>query len=260
MNLSRRHFVITSTAAVAGTIVLPHAVRAAAHGADSFETDAGMFVVHPVEHASIVLETPKGVIYVDTVGDPSLYDDMPDPDLIVITHEHGDHYNADTLTAISSDSTPIIVNPAVYEMLPENLKSRATSVANGATTDWEGVTFDAIPAYNITEGREKFHPQGRDNGYVMTFDGFRIYVSGDTEDTAEMRALENIDMAFVCMNLPFTMDATAAADAVNTFQPKVVYPYHFRGRDGGTQDPRAFAEMVTDAEVKIGGWYPGGLG
>ena len=195
-------------------------------------------------------------MYVDPVGDPEIYADMPAPDMIIITHEHGDHYNAETLAAIMGDATTMITNPAVYEMLSDDMKARATAIANGESMMAGDVGIDAIPAYNISEDRLNFHPQGRDNGYVITVDGLRVYVSGDTEDTPEMRALENIDIAFVCMNLPFTMDAEAAASAVSEFAPTYVYPYHYRGRDNGTQDPAAFAEMLGEGiETKFGSWY-----
>lgn len=251
---TRRTFLASSAAA--GTItVLPFTVRAGGHSPNEFKTDAGLFTVHPVSHASVVLETPAGTIYIDPVGDASAYADFPAPDLILITHEHGDHYNADVLAAIKGDA-PMITNPAVAAMLPEGLQANTSQIANGESTSWNDVSIDAIPAYNTTEGRENFHPQGRDNGYVLTISGFRIYVSGDTEDIPEMRALENIDLAFVCMNLPFTMDAAAAADAVRAFAPTYVYPYHYRGRDDGTQDPQEFATLVGDAaEVKFGNWY-----
>jgi L-ascorbate metabolism protein UlaG (beta-lactamase superfamily) len=136
------------------------------------------------------------------------------------------------------------------------LKAKASMVANGETAMFKDLSIEAIPAYNTTPERAKFHPMGRDNGYVLNLPGFRVYISGDTEGTPEMRALENIDLAFVCMNLPFTMDAAAAAVAVSAFKPSFVYPYHFRGRDGGTQDPAEFAKMVAaGTEVKIAGWY-----
>jgi L-ascorbate metabolism protein UlaG (beta-lactamase superfamily) len=155
-----------------------------------------------------------------------------------------------------ADKTKIITNPTVFDKLSANLKSKASKIANGESTSSLGVNIDAIPAHNITAGREKFHPKGRDNGYVLTISDFRIYISGDTEDIAEMRALTNIDLAFVCMNLPFTMDVAAAASAVAQFKPKVVYPYHYRGRDDGTQDPKAFAKLIGDnAKVNIGPWY-----
>lgn len=256
MNLSRRHFVHLAGASAGAMTILPFAARAAGHSSDVFETPAGQITVHPVSHASFVMETPVGTIYVDPVGEPGAYADFPAPDLVLITHEHGDHYNAETLAALVGDETPMVSNPAVFEMMSEEMKARTNPLANGQSYEILDIGIDAIPAYNTTEGRLDFHPQGRDNGYVLSFEGFRVYVSGDTEDIPEMRALENIDLAFVCMNLPFTMDAGAAASAVNEFAPTYVYPYHFRGRDNGTQDPAEFAGMVDDAtQVKMGGWY-----
>jgi L-ascorbate metabolism protein UlaG (beta-lactamase superfamily) len=256
MTQSRRQFLATSTAAAGVITLLPYAAHAAAHGGDMFSIEGGEIKVHPVDHASFVMETPIGVIYCDPVGDAANYADFATPDLVLITHEHGDHYNADTLAAVVGENTQIITNPAVYDMLPDALKAKASKVMNGATAIFNDVSIEAIPAYNTTEERKNFHPVGRDNGYVVNLPGFRVYISGDTEGTPEMRALENIDLAFVCMNLPFTMDAEAAAAAVSEFKPSYVYPYHFRGRDGGTQDPAEFAKMVaTGIEVKIADWY-----
>ena len=256
MTQTRRYFLASAAAAAGAVTLLPFAARAATGSADTFSTDGGDIKVHPVEHASIVLETPAGTIYVDPVGAPDQYDAFPEADLILITHEHGDHYNADTLAALVKENTQIIANPAVFAMLAEDIKGKAQEVANGSSANYNDLMIEAIPAYNTTEERKNFHPEGRDNGYVLNFEGFRLYVSGDTEDTPEMRALQNIDLAFVCMNLPFTMDANAAASAVAEFKPTYVYPYHYRGRDGGTQDPEAFAKMVgTDTEVKLGNWY-----
>jgi L-ascorbate metabolism protein UlaG (beta-lactamase superfamily) len=255
MTQSRRTFLATAAASGAVTL-LPFAAHAAAHSGNVFETEAGEITVHPVSHASFVMETPKGVIYVDPVGDASAYADFAAPDLILITHEHGDHYSEETLTAIVAEGTEIISNPAVFAMLSEGLKSQARRVGNGEVATFAGMNIEAIPAYNTTEGRLQFHPEGRDNGYVLNFDGFRVYISGDTEDIPEMRRLQDIDLAFVCMNLPFTMDANAAASAVSEFAPTYVYPYHYRGRDGGTQDPESFAKMVGgEVEVRMGDWY-----
>ncbi|WP_370400245.1 MBL fold metallo-hydrolase [Sulfitobacter sp. JB4-11] len=256
MRPTRRTFIACTAAA--GTItLLPYSARAAAHASDTFETATGPITVHPVSHASFVMETPKGTIYVDPVGDPAKHAEFPSADLVLITHEHGDHYNEETLQAIVQDGTQIITNPAVFSMLSEGLRPKAGEVANGDVATFADMNIEAIPAYNITEERLKFHPEGRDNGYVLNFEGFRIYISGDTEDTPEMRGLQDIDLAFVCMNLPFTMDANAAASAVSEFAPSFVYPYHYRGRDGGTQDPESFAKRLgTDAiEVKMGKWY-----
>ena len=256
MTQTRRHFLATSAAAAGAITILPYAARAAAHASDMFETAAGPIKVHPVAHASFVMETPVGTIYADPVGEAAQYADFPDADLILITHEHGDHYNADTLAALVKENTQIITNPAVFDMLAEGVKANANAVANGASASFKELKVDAIPAYNTTEERKNFHPQGRDNGYVLNFDGFRVYISGDTEDVPEMRALTDIDLAFVCMNLPFTMDANAAASAVSESAPTYVYPYHYRGRDGGTQDPADFAKMLSgDTEVRMGDWY-----
>ncbi|MGJ8629402.1 MAG: MBL fold metallo-hydrolase [Sulfitobacter sp.] len=256
MTQTRRNFLATSAAAAGVITILPYAARAAAHAGDMFETPAGPIKVHPVAHASFVMETPMGVIYADPVGDPAQYADFPDADLILITHEHGDHYNADTLAALAKDKTQIITNPAVFEMLADDVKAKANAVSNDASATFNALKVDAIPAYNTTEERLNFHPRGRDNGYVLNFEGFRVYISGDTEDIPEMRALTDIDLAFVCMNLPFTMDANAAASAVSEFAPTYVYPYHYRGRDGGTQDPAEFAKMLGgDTEVRMAEWY-----
>ncbi len=256
MTQTRRHFLHTAVAATGAVVLLPYAARAAAHSGDMFETPAGPITVHPVSHASFVMETPVGTIYVDPVGDPESYFDFPTPDLILITHEHGDHYNAETLAALAGDGTRLITNPAVFEMLSDDLRPQANEVPNNNLARFNEIDIEAIPAYNITEERKNFHPEGRDNGYILNFEGFRVYISGDTEDTPEMRALENIDLAFVCMNLPFTMDASAAASAVSEFAPTFVYPYHYRGRDNGTQDPEEFASMLEGStEVKMGSWY-----
>ncbi len=256
MRQTRRRFLTTTAAAVGSVTLLPYAGHAAHHSSDVFSANGSDIKVHPVSHASFVMETPVGTIFVDPVGDAAAYADFPSPDLILVTHQHGDHFKAETLAALVKQDTQIITNPAVHDMLPADLKANASRIANGESTDFKGLGIDAIPAYNTTEGRLKFHPKGRDNGYVLGFEDFRVYISGDTEDVPEMRGLKNIDLAFVCMNLPFTMDVEAAASAVAEFKPKFVYPYHYRGRDGGTQDPKAFAQLVGDAvKVKMGGWY-----
>lgn len=252
---TRRNF-LNRAGGAAAIAILPLTARAAAHGgADTFATDSGEITVHPVHHASFVMETPAGTVHVDPVGGADLYAGLPAPDLILVTHEHGDHYDAATLSALVGEGTVLVTNPAVYEMLPEDLKGRATAIANGEATTALGITIDAIPAYNITQDRLQFHPQGRDNGYVLGIDGLTVYVAGDTEGTPEMRALTGIDLAFVPMNLPYTMDIDQAASAVAEFAPAVVYPYHYND-----SDIDAFAQMVADSgaavEVRQAVWYP----
>ena len=132
-----------------------------------------------------------------------------------------------------------------------------TILANGETFEQFGILVEAVPAYNLTEDRQQFHPKGRDNGYVVTLGGKRIYISGDTEDIPEMRSLKSIDVAFVCMNLPYTMTVEHGADAVLAFAPKVVYPYHYRGQDV-MSDLEEFARLVDandDIDVRLLEWY-----
>ncbi len=258
---TRRIFLATGLA-LGATTILPAGLAAQEDASHSFETADGPITVHPVHHASFVLEAPRMVIYVDPVGDPAQYEDLPDPDLILVTHEHGDHFSAETLEALSVGKTQILTNFAVFDMLPMSLQAKAQGIGNGETVNLLGVDFEAVPAYNITEGRLDYHPEGRDNGYVFEIGGRRIYVAGDTEATEEMRALQEIFLAFVPMNLPYTMDAEQAAEGVSDFAPAFVYPYHYRGADGGTQDPARFAEILaeTDAEtaVRMGEWYAPG--
>lgn len=226
---------------------------AAAQQIHSHPVEGGEVVVHPVVHASLVLETPGGVIYVDPVAGAERFDALPAPDVILVTHDHGDHFDLETLSALAE--APLIVNPTVFGELPDEMQARATVMANGDTGEILGAPIEAIPAYNITEDRLQFHPEGRDNGYVLTLGGMRFLIAGDTEDTPEMRALTDIHVAFLPMNLPFTMSVEQAADAVAAFRPDIVYPYHFRG-----SDVAEFARLVeasgSGTQVVIAEWYP----
>jgi L-ascorbate metabolism protein UlaG (beta-lactamase superfamily) len=254
MHLTRRDTLQLGLAGLTSITVMPFAARAQGKG-DSYKTDNGEIMIIPIEHASFVMTMPDGlVIYNDPVGGKAKFDGNPPPGLILITHEHQDHFEPETLAAIVGADTKLVVNPAVMEKLPADLKARATAIGNGESTTVGAIKIDAIPAYNTTEDRKKFHPQGRDNGYVLTIDGRRIYIAGDTEDIPEMRALTDIAVAFLPMNLPFTMDIDQAASAVAAFKPGVVYPYHYKG-----QDPQAFADRVAasakDTKVVLGKWY-----
>ena len=252
---TRRTLIATGLAA--GTIgaagILPRAANAAAHGGDMVPTKSGEIAVHPVQHASLVMETPAGVVYADPVGGAELYADLPAPGLILITHEHGDHLDVPTLEALMGPDTLLVSNPGAADKMPEALKSRAMVLANGESAEAMGIAIEAIPAYNTTEDRKQYHPEGRDNGYVLTIDGTRIYIAGDTEGTPEMRALKDIALAFVPMNLPYTMDTDAAAEAVAEFAPTVVYPYHYKG-----QEPQDFADAKLRRAFDGGGDH--GLG
>lgn len=256
MNLTRRGTLQVGVGAIAGlglTTIMPFEGRAQA-GGDTYKTDKGEIVIHPIGHASFVMTTPNLVIYNDPVGGKALYEGQPAAQLILITHEHQDHFEPDTLKALVGADTKLVVNPSVMEKLPDDLKAKATAIKNGESTTVGDVKIDAVPAYNTTEDRKKYHPQGRDNGYVLTIDGKRVYIAGDTEDTPEMRAQKDIMVAFVPMNLPYTMTEDQAASAVAEFKPQFVYPYHYKG-----SDPKKFeaklAETDKDTKVVMGKWY-----
>ena len=257
MKFSRRDALKVGMTTLGGLCVASPLARLAfaqQTGGDTYSTNSGEISVHPVSHASFVMQTPGTVIYNDPVGGAELYADLPAADLILITHEHGDHYDVDTLSALLGENTRLLTNPAVLEMLPEELKERASAIGNGDSTEFEGMGIEAIAAYNLTEERLKYHPKGRDNGYLLTVDGMRIYIAGDTEAIPEMRELTDIQLAFVPMNLPYTMGIEQAAEGVVDFAPAVVYPYHYKG-----SDVEAFARLVnennSDIKVVQGPWY-----
>jgi len=219
---------------------------------DHFSTTGDDLIVHPVNHATFVMTWGPHPIYVDPVGGAQLFEGMPRPHVILVTDIHGDHLNVETLSALAVGPARIIAPQAVADQLPAALKERTTVLANGQTSDFMGMSFEAVPAYNLTQDRLQYHDKGRGNGYVVTAGGTRVYISGDTEDIPEMRALRDIDVAFVCFNLPYTMTEEQAAAAVRAFGPTVVYPYHFRG-----SDVAKFSSLVGDAsEVRVGDWYP----
>lgn len=202
----------------------------------------------PVHHATFIIETSGAVIYIDPVGDLKSFENFPSPDIILVTHAHGDHYNKGVIKSLKTKETTIIVPQSVYDDLKEGYV-----LDNGESTTVKKIKVEAIPAYNLTKDRLNYHPKGNGNGYVVNVEGTRIYISGDTEDIEEMRELKNIDYAFVCMNLPYTMTVDQAASAVLEFKPKVVYPYHYR-----SSDVEKFKELVSvnkDIEVRLLDWY-----
>ena len=167
---------------------------------DKVSTSDGDVVIHPVHHASLLLGFGNTVIYVDPV-DATLFADLPAPTAILITHAHGDHFDVPTLTAIAA-GVPLIAPQIVLDGLPDEMKQNAQLMANGDKGEVAGITLEAVPAYNTTEDRLKYHPKGVGNGYLLTFGDKVVYVAGDTEDIPEMRALTGIEVAFLPMNLP----------------------------------------------------------
>jgi len=234
-------------------IAHPSAAAGAALTGDRLATSQGDLVIHPINHATLALGWGNVTVYVDPVGGAARFADLPHPNLILLTDIHGDHLNLDTLKALVTDKTKIVAPPAVAEQLPAELRQRATVLTNGQTASLLGMKIEAVPAYNLTPERQRFHAQGRGNGYVLTLGGKRVYLSGDTEDVPEMRALKDVDVAFVCVNLPYTMDVEQAAHVVREFRPKIVYPYHSRG-----SDLEKFKKLVGDdrgIEVRLRDWY-----
>lgn len=216
---------------------------------EQFDTSAGLVKITPINHASMMIEAGGKVIYVDPVSRGN-YDGLPQPDLILITDIHGDHMDAKKIASSKKAGTVVIAPKAVQQTITE-----AKVLNNGDTTKWEQWSIEAVPMYNLKRGPEPgkfFHDKGRGNGYVLTYGGKRFYIAGDTEGTPEMRALKNIDVAFVPMNLPYTMTPEEAADAVRAFGPKIVYPYHY-----GKSDLTAFQNALkgTGTEVRIRDWY-----
>jgi L-ascorbate metabolism protein UlaG (beta-lactamase superfamily) len=172
-------------------------------------------------------------IYADPSGAENFKGQKP-PDIILITDIHGDHFDIKTIEAVQKTGTLLIVPQVVADKLPAADKTRMIVMKNGDATTQSFIMIRAIPMYNLPESPTAMHTKGRGNGYVLGIGGKLIYLSGDTQGIPEMRSLQNIDVAFICMNLPYTMDVKEAADAVLAFKPRIVYPYHYRGKDGSS--------------------------
>ena len=218
--------------------------------ADIEKTSVGKLKITPVKHGSLMLEFSGQVWHVDPWSQAD-YSALPKADVILVTDIHGDHLDPKAIAAVRKASTVIVAPAAVAKTVTE-----ATVLNNGAKTTVGGIEIEAVPMYNLKRGPQPgklYHDKGRGNGYVLNVGGKRVYISGDTEAVPEMRALKDIDIAFVCMNLPYTMPPGEAADGVRAFRPKVVYPYHYRG-----SDLAVFADALKDEkriEVRLRDWY-----
>ena len=226
----------------------------------SIATQGGDIKLTPISHATMVWEWNDLTIFFDPTGGEEAFDGFRNPDIVFITDIHGDHLSIETLEKLDLSQTTIVAPEEVLKSLEELTFGEAISMKNGMTISLRGLQIEAIPMYNLEEELQKFHPPGRGNGYVVDLAGTRIYVSGDTGDTPEMRQLKQIDVAFVCMNLPYTMTEESAASAVLEFEPKMVFPYHYRGADNVMSDPEKFKGIVvsenSDIEVVLLNWYP----
>jgi L-ascorbate metabolism protein UlaG (beta-lactamase superfamily) len=228
--------------------LIPFAACMLSAATDEFSTSAGPVKITPIQHASLVIEAGGKMLYIDpAMGD---YAGRPKADYILITDIHGDHLAPNVIDQIKQPSTKIMAPRAVAEKL-----AGVEVISNGEKKTLGPFQVEAVPMYNIKRGPEPgklYHDKGRGNGYVVAYGGKRLYISGDTEAIPEMKALKNIDVAFVCMNLPYTMTPEEAAEGVRAFHPAVVYPYHYRG-----SDVQAFAKALngTGIDVRLRDWY-----
>ena len=227
--------------------------------ADTFKTKKGDLIIQPILHGTLVMQFNKKTIYVDPYGGPEAFEGIAKPDLILITDIHGDHLNEKTLDAIDTKGVKIIAPQAVADQISEKYKDQMVVLANDENSKQLGIGIQAIPMYNLPESTDAKHVKGRGNGYLLDIGKKKVYISGDTAGIEEMRNLQHVDIAFVCMNLPYTMDVKEAANAVLDFKPGIVYPYHYRGNPD-MSDTEVFKSLVnlgdTDIEVRLRNWYP----
>ncbi len=227
--------------------------------ADTFKTKKGDLIIQPVLHGTLVMKFNEKIIYVDPYGGAKAFKGMAKPDLILITDIHGDHLNEDTLDAIGINDTPIIVPQAVADKMSDKYQNQLHILANDDHKKLFGIDIKALPMYNLPIADDAKHVKGRGNGYLLEMGKKKVYISGDTAGIEEMRNLQEIDIAFVCMNLPYTMDVKEAASAVLDFNPSIVYPYHYRGNPD-MSDTTVFKSLVNegnaDIEVRLRNWYP----
>jgi len=223
---------------------------------DQIETSEGILTVQPIQHGTLVLSWNGQDLYIDPTGGASVFEGLESPDMVLITHAHGDHMDPETLKELDTKGVRMVLPQSVADELPDMFSDQLVILDNGENASQAGINIKAVPMYNLPESDDSYHSKGWGNGYVLTFADKRVYISGDTEGIPEMRSLEHIDVAFVCMNLPYTMNVEQASDAVLDFAPETVYPYHYRG-----QDTKQFRQMVIEQndniEVRLKDWYPG---
>ncbi len=214
---------------------------------DLFPTPQGDLAITFLGHGSLLLTFRDAHIYVDPYGEVADYSQLPKADLVLVTHEHFDHLDPQALAAIRTPSTVVVANPAGAAKV-----EGAIAMRNGEAQTVAGFAVEAVPAYNLQHKRpdgQPFHPKGIGNGYVLTVGGLRIYVAGDTENIPEMKTLRQIDIAFLPMNLPYTMTPEMVAEAARSFHPRILYPYHYGNTD--TSRLLALLKGETGIEVRI---------
>jgi L-ascorbate metabolism protein UlaG (beta-lactamase superfamily) len=220
-------------------------VSAQTYEEDIIKTSAGDLKIAFIGHGTLMFQFGDTVIHVDPVSREADYSNMPKADLILVTHEHGDHLDGDVIKTLSTEKTELVYTAKCAERV-----SGGTVMKNGDVKTVAGIEVEAVPAYNIVNKRgsgQPFHPKGQGNGYVITFGDKRIYVAGDTENTPEMKALKDIDVAFLPMNLPYTMSPEMVADAAKAFRPKILYPYHY----GNTDTDEIVTLLKDEAGIEV---------
>ena len=247
---SFRSCLIAALAMMGLTTACGHQTTTDSYEVDVFKTKSGKTVkFHALVHASIRIEYDGHELMIDPVtklGNKTIdYAAMPKADDIFVTHEHGDHFDQEAIKLLSTDTTQLITNERCAEM-----QGYGQVMKNGdKMTLKEDITIEAVPAYNITEGHTQFHPKGRDNGYILTIDGLRIYIAGDTEDIPEMADIKDIDIAFMPCNQPYTMTAEQLIKAAKTVKPKVLFPYHY-GQTDVSSIPAELKEYGIDVRIR----------
>jgi len=211
---------------------------------DMIATPGGSVELHFIGHGSLMFKFNNTVVYVDPVRSMGNYNDLPKADMILVTHEHGDHLDPSLINDLKKESTAIVCNANSAASVPG-----ARAISPGSSFTGNGVAVEAVYAYNIKNVRpdgNPYHPKGDGNGYVITLGGKRIYVAGDTENIPEMKQLKNIDIAFLPMNLPFTMTPEMVADAAKSFRPSILYPYHY-----GNTNTDEIVNLLKDTGIEV---------
>ncbi|MBN1416357.1 MAG: MBL fold metallo-hydrolase [Bacteroidales bacterium] len=200
---------------------------------DTIATQQGDLVMTFIGHASLMFEFNNCILHIDPVAGEGDYTQLPKADIVLITHDHYDHFDREALQKILQPQTKVFLT---QKCSWTSKTGSPVIMKNGDVQETDGIRIEAVPAYNIKHMRSPnnpFHPKGEGNGYIVTIGGKRVYIAGDTENTPEMKALKNIDVAFLPMNLPYTMTPEMVADAAKAFKPAILYPYHYGSTDTG---------------------------